>query len=62
MENTENNKNIEDDDLDETIVVNPDNCDHKYKNYISALRYFISDDQFDYYYCKICGSEIKKKK
>jgi len=54
--------NIKSENLDEIQIIDPNTCDHKYQNYISALRYFISDDQFDYYYCKICGAEIQKKK
>lgn len=46
---------------DTTIIVDPKNCTHTYSNFTSALRYFGGDKYFDYYYCRICDSEIKKK-
>ena len=46
---------------DTTIIVDPKNCTHTHPDYTSSLRYFGGDKQFDYYYCRICGAEIKKK-
>lgn len=68
MDNSKNTeiKNTEikntEDSIEDSVIVDPNTCSHTYSNYTSALRYFGGDKQMDYYYCRICDAEIKKRK